>query len=158
MDEKRCPRQVGGRRAYSDDEQNAAEVLHPGKSATILIADGDSKARQFLRDLLTKEGFGVIEVGDGMGCLAKTSERHPDLVLLAARMPDEDGKQVLSKLRRISTVPVIMLIEPYMEREKVDLLESGADSCVMKPFRSGELVARMRALLRRLQSSWRSVY
>ena len=158
MDEKRRPRQAGGRRMHIDQEQKTVDALHLGKSAVVLIADSDSLVRQRLRDLLTQEGFSVIQAGDGTGCLRRTSEHHPDLVLLAARMPDENGKQVLSKLRRISTVPVIMLIEPYMEMENVDLLESGADACVIKPFRSGELVARINALLRRLQSPWRSVW
>ena len=153
MDEKHYPHQGVGRRAYGDNKQKAAEALHLGKSATILIAEGDSKARQFLRDLLTKEGFGVIEAECGVGCLRSTSERQPDLILLAARMPDKNGKQVLSELRKISTAPVIMLMETGMEKEQVDLLESGADSCVMQPFFNRELVARIRALLRRLQFS-----
>ena len=158
MDEKRHPRRVGTIREQGDNEQKAADALHLGKSATILISDGDTQVRQRLHDLLTQEGFSVIEARDGSGCLRKTSERHPDLVLLAARMPDKDGKQILSELCKISSVPVIMLMETDMEREQVDLLESGADLCVMKPFYNRELVARIRALLRRLQSPGRSVY
>jgi two-component system KDP operon response regulator KdpE len=118
---------------------------------TILLADDDLSLRKVLGALLQEEGFNVILAADGSECLRKAYDTHPDLVLLDIMMPSKDGRVVCRQLREISSVPIIMLTAVPHEKEKVDRFADGADDYVTKPFNNDELIARIRAILRRTQ-------
>ena len=89
MDEKNRRRHAKAIPESQDEEQQVVEGLNSDKSATLLIADADSKVRQRLHDLMIREGFGVIEAATGVECLAKVYKRHLNLVLLTVRLPDK---------------------------------------------------------------------
>ena len=115
----------------------------------VLAVDDEPAIRDLVRDILEARGFLVLTAGDGAGALRRVREDRPDLVLLDLRLPDTDGFAVLRQLRAASTVPVILLTVSDAEGDKVRGLALGADDYVTKPFRPGELVARIRAVLRR---------
>ena len=116
---------------------------------TILITDDDSSLRQVLSILLETEGFKTLLAADGAECLRLAYEYHPNLILLDIMMPNRDGREVCQRLREISNVPIIMLTALDNEQEKIGRFKDGADDYVTKPYRNDELVARIRALLRR---------
>jgi DNA-binding response OmpR family regulator len=116
---------------------------------TILIADDDPSLRQVLSILLESEGFKTLLAEDGAECLRAAYEHHPNLILLDIMMPNRDGREVCQRLREISNVPIIMLTALGDDQEKIDRLKEGADDYVTKPYHNAELVARIRALLRR---------
>lgn len=118
---------------------------------TILIADDDPSLRQVITAVLQEEGFNVLQAVDGAECLRIAYDRHPDLILLDIMMPHKDGRQVCKRLREFSEVPIIMLTALSMEKEKVERLADSADDYVTKPSNNAELVARIRAILRRTQ-------
>lgn len=115
----------------------------------VLLADDDPSLRQVLTVLLEEEGFSVITATDGDECLRVALEQRPDLILLDIIMPHTDGRTVCRRLREISDVPIIMLTCLPAPNEKVERLMDGADDYVTKPFHNDELIARMRAVLRR---------
>ena len=116
---------------------------------TILITDDDPSLLIVLSVLLREEGFNVIQASRGSECLHKAYETHPDLVLLDIVLPDRSGTTVCRQLREISNIPIIMLTGTSTEKQKVESLNDGADDYVTKPFNNDELVARIRARLRR---------
>ena len=120
---------------------------------TILITDDDPSLLTVLSVLLQEEGFDVIQATRGSECLHKAYETHPDLVLLDIMLPDKNGTEVCQQLRQISNIPIIMLTATATERQKVQSLNEGADDYVTKPFNNDELVARIRAMLRRSRGS-----
>jgi two-component system, OmpR family, KDP operon response regulator KdpE len=122
------------------------------RKETVLIADDDLSLRAVLTLLLQEEGFNVLQAADGLECLRVAYDKHPDLVLLDIMMPHKDGRQVCRRLREISNVPIIMLTALSGEQNMVPSLTEGADDYVTKPFNNDELVARIRALLRRSRS------
>lgn len=119
---------------------------------TILITDDDPSLLTVLTVLLQEEGFDVIQATRGSECLRKAFEAHPDLVLLDIGLPDRSGTSVCHQLREICSIPIIMLTANSAEKQKVDSLNDGADDYVTKPFNNDELVARIRANLRRGRS------
>jgi two-component system KDP operon response regulator KdpE len=123
------------------------------KNKTILVVDDDERMPRFIRLNLEQDGFQVVEAYRGMQALQQYRDSLPDLVLLDVMMPDIDGFEVLSMLRDISNVPVIMLTAKGEEDDRVRGLELGADDYVTKPFSPRELVSRVRAVLRRTDSS-----
>jgi two-component system KDP operon response regulator KdpE len=123
------------------------------KNKTILVVDDEERMARFIRLNLEHDGFQVVEAYRGMQALQQYRDSLPDLVLLDVMMPDIDGFEVLSMLREISTVPVIMLTAKGEEDDRVRGLELGADDYVTKPFSPRELVSRVRAVLRRVESS-----
>jgi two-component system KDP operon response regulator KdpE len=122
---------------------------------TILIADDDASLRQVITTLLQEEGFNVLQAADGNECLHVAYEQRPDLVLLDIMMPNKDGREVCQRLREFSSIPIIMLTAISQEREIVDRLLGGADDYITKPFDNDELVARIRAVLRRTRQHGR---
>ena len=116
---------------------------------TILVIEDDSNIRELLRLYLEQEGYAIETAQDGMEGLRAFKRIHPDLVLLDLMMPVMDGTQVMKELRAISKVPVIMLTAKGETFDKVAGLELGADDYVTKPFEMRELIARVRAVLRR---------
>jgi two-component system KDP operon response regulator KdpE len=123
------------------------------KNKTILVVDDEERMARFIRLNLEHDGFQVVEAYRGMQALQQYRDSLPDLVLLDVMMPDIDGFEVLSMLREISNVPVIMLTAKGEEDDRVRGLELGADDYVTKPFSPRELVSRVRAVLRRTDSS-----
>ncbi len=116
--------------------------------STVLIIDDEAHIREFLRAAFELEGFAVQEAVNVASGLRSATLTPPDLVILDLGLPDGDGIEVISQLRRWSSVPIIVLTVRSREREKVTLLELGADDYVVKPFGIGELIARVRAVLR----------
>jgi two-component system KDP operon response regulator KdpE len=120
------------------------------KSATILIVDDEPQIRRVMRTTLTGEGYAVVEARDGSEALEKLHSERPDLILLDMNMPVLDGLQACREIRSSSEVPIIMLTVRSAEKDKVRALDAGADDYVVKPFSIQELLARVRALLRRV--------
>jgi two-component system, OmpR family, alkaline phosphatase synthesis response regulator PhoP len=119
----------------------------------ILVADDEEHIRHLLRMYLSREGYRVDTAEGGQEALDKVHRLHPDLVLLDVMMPELDGWEVCRRVRRESNVPVIMLTARGDAFDKVVGLELGADDYVTKPFHPRELVARVRAVLRRAQAA-----
>ena len=117
--------------------------------ATILVVDDEPKITQLVRDYLERAGFGVVTAADGREALMRARTEHPDLVVLDLGLPQLDGLDVTRRLRRDGDVPIIMLTARDDETDKLIGLELGADDYVTKPFSPRELVARVRAVLRR---------
>ncbi len=116
---------------------------------TVLVVDDDQELREMLVRYLRAEGFAVIEAADGDTALIRAEEADPDLVVLDVALPKVDGFEVLRRLRARSGVYVIMLTAKAEEVDRVVGLTLGADDYVTKPFSPRELVARIRAVLRR---------
>ena len=119
---------------------------------TILVVDDQSNVRTLLKDYLTSQGYRVVTANDGQEALFVARHEHPNLVLLDIMMPKMDGYQFLSAFRRENQVPVIVLSAKEEETDTVLGLELGADDYVIKPFRMRELLARIRAALRRMET------
>lgn len=120
------------------------------KKITILVADDDEMIVDVLLDQFTREGFAVVVAFDGAEALHQARLTQPDLILLDVMMPKLQGWEVLRELRRDSTVPVLMLTARGEELDRVLGLELGADDYIVKPFSFRELLARVRAMLRRI--------
>jgi two-component system response regulator CpxR len=116
-----------------------------------LLVDDDRSLCNLLESYLVTAGFTVDQVHCGSSALSACRRQIYDIVLLDVMLPQIDGYQVLSRLRRVSQVPVIMLTAKGDEPDRVKGLDAGADDYMAKPFSSRELVARMKALLRRTQ-------
>jgi DNA-binding response OmpR family regulator len=115
----------------------------------ILIVDDEPKITQLVRDYLERSGFAVITARDGREAVMRARTDRPELIVLDLGLPDLDGLDVTRQLRRDSQVPIIMLTARDDEADRVAGLELGADDYVTKPFSPRELVARVRAVLRR---------
>jgi DNA-binding response OmpR family regulator len=116
---------------------------------TILVVDDEPKIVQLARDYLEHAGFAVITAGDGPSALHAAKVRHPDLVVLDLGLPGLDGLEVLRTIRGVASTPVVVVTARDAELDKLLGLELGADDYVTKPFSPRELVARVRAVLRR---------
>jgi DNA-binding response OmpR family regulator len=123
--------------------------------ATILIVEDETTVRETLARNLKDEGFEVLTAGNGVEGLRLAREQSPDLIILDLMLPEMDGLSVCRVLRKESDVPVIMLTARGTEMDKIMGLETGADDYVVKPFSFGELRARVRANLRRVDSESR---
>jgi two-component system KDP operon response regulator KdpE len=115
---------------------------------TILVIDDELHVRQFLRAAFEFEGFSVHEAADAEEGIRSATLKPPDLIILDLGLPDRDGATIVERLRSWSNVPIIVLTVRSREREKVRLLDLGADDYVVKPFGIGELIARARVALR----------
>jgi two-component system response regulator MprA len=117
----------------------------------ILVVDDDPEILSFLRRGLSYDGYEVDTAEDGTEALAKARDAEPDLVVLDVMMPGLDGMEVSKRLRQASSVPILMLTAKGTVSDRVSGLDSGADDYLVKPFAFDELLARVRALLRRSQ-------
>jgi two-component system, OmpR family, KDP operon response regulator KdpE len=115
----------------------------------VLVVDDEIAILRFLRVALNGEGFVVLEASSGQEALKALALERPDLLLLDLGLPDMDGVQVTRRLREWSQVPVIILSVREQEADKVAALDAGADDYLTKPFGVGELLARIRTVLRR---------
>ncbi len=123
------------------------------KNKLILVVDDEERMARFIRLNLEHDGFQVIEANRGMQAIQLIRDRLPDVVILDIMMPDMDGFEVLQLVRENNQVPVIMLTAKGEEEDKVKGLELGADDYVTKPFSPRELVSRVKAVLRRTDTS-----
>jgi two-component system alkaline phosphatase synthesis response regulator PhoP len=117
----------------------------------ILVVDDEPKIVKQAKDYLEKGGFRVTTAGDGRTALAVARHERPDLIVLDLNLPEMDGLDVCRALRRESDVPIIMLTARVEETDRLIGLELGADDYITKPFSPRELVARVRAVLRRVR-------
>ncbi len=124
-----------------------------GGGSRILVIDDERPLRRLLEMTLGAHGFEVRSVPTGAEGIAEAAAFRPDGILLDLGLPDGDGKAVLARIREWSDVPVIVLTARDREEEKIEALDSGADDYVVKPFSTGELLARLRAVLRRISGA-----
>ena len=123
----------------------------PVKKTTIVAADDDPQLLRLVTRNLEFEGYEVIPASNGQQALEEIEERAPDLVLLDVMMPKMDGFTVCQRVREFSTVPIIIVTARGQDQDKVRGLDLGADDYLTKPFSVDELLARVRAVLRRTQ-------
>ena len=119
-------------------------------SARILVVDDEPQIRRVMRTTLSSQGYIVTDARTGEEALDRLREDKPDLILLDMNMPGMGGLETCRAIRGTSDVAIIMLTVRNTEQDKVDALDAGADDYVMKPFNTRELLARIRAALRRL--------
>jgi two-component system, OmpR family, KDP operon response regulator KdpE len=122
----------------------------------VLVADDDPQVRKLIRVILRSGPFRLIEASTGREALRQARTRRPDVILLDLALPDIQGISLIRQLRQWFAEPILVLSASGYEPEKVAALEAGADDCVTKPFGSAELLARIRAALRRAVRSARS--
>jgi DNA-binding response OmpR family regulator len=126
----------------------------PPAKRTILVIDDEPHIVMGLRDALEFEGFRVIAAGKGKEGVALARNEAPDAIILDLMLPDVNGYAVCEELRRINAlVPILMLTARSQETDKIRGLDAGADDYVTKPFGVNELIARMRAIFRRVQAT-----
>lgn len=130
-----------------------AAVHVPMAQQHILIVEDDGEIAQLLSDLLVREGFRITHTGSGKAVDQIIARDAPDLVLLDVLLPGEDGFSIARRIRALRPLPIIMLTAMGEEEDRVRGLEIGADDYVTKPFSSRELLARVRAVLRRSNPS-----
>jgi DNA-binding response OmpR family regulator len=118
---------------------------------TILVVDDEARIVKLVRDYLERAGFSVLTARDGETAMQLVRREQPDLIVLDLMLPGVDGLDVCRRLRHESGVPIIMLTARVEEADRIVGLELGADDYVTKPFSPGELVARVRATLRRVK-------
>lgn len=118
-------------------------------TVTILVVDDDVNIQTILEMYLKKEGYNVLTCGNGLDAVQMFKDNSPDFVLLDVMLPGLDGFGVLAEIRKYSDTPVIMLTARGSTGDRIQGLETGADDYVAKPFESKELVARIKAVLRR---------
>src|SRR5450631_179466 len=121
-------------------------------ASKVLLVEDDVEIRRFVRMALEHEGFEVYEADGVKRGLIEAGTRHPDLVILDLGLPDGDGVELVRDLRAWSDVPVLVLSARTSEEDKIGALDAGADDYLVKPFSAGELLARVRAHLRRRSS------
>ena len=115
----------------------------------VLVVDDERPIRRFLNTSLAAHGYAVFEAADGPEALAAVIDQRPDLVILDLGLPGMDGVEVTQRLREWTPLPIIVLSVRDQEQDKIAALDAGADDYLTKPFGIGELLARMRAALRR---------
>ena len=116
---------------------------------TIILIEDDAQIRRFVRAALESENFAVFEAENAQRGLIELGTRQPDLLILDLGLPDRDGIEVIRDLRGWSQLPVLILSARAQESDKIEALDAGADDYLVKPFGVGELLARVRAMLRR---------
>jgi two-component system KDP operon response regulator KdpE len=121
-------------------------------TSKVLVIEDEAEIRRFVRTSLELDGYHVYEADGVKRGLVEAGTRHPDLVILDLGLPDGDGVDLIRDLRGWSDVPVLVLSARTSEEDKIGALDAGADDYLVKPFSAGELVARVRAHLRRRSS------
>jgi DNA-binding response OmpR family regulator len=122
-------------------------------STSILVVDDEPRYLRLVEANLITEGFQVLKASNGQEAVDLVVEKHPDLILMDVMMPILDGFAACERIREFSNVPIIMVTARGSENDRVRGLDLGADDYIIKPFSATELLARVRAVLRRAQSS-----
>jgi DNA-binding response OmpR family regulator len=125
------------------------QKVEPMTVQPILIVDDDPEVREVVRQMLTREGYAVLEAATGLEGTRLWEQHDPQLIILDILMPEMSGLQVLEHIRQHDDTPVVMLTRKSGEDDKVRAFELGADDCLSKPFSSRELLVRVKAVLRR---------
>ncbi len=120
------------------------------KGFRVLVVDDEPEIRRFLRASLKTHRHEVIEADTGASAILAVRERHPDLIILDLGLPDIDGVEVTRRVRSWSLIPIIILSVRSHEEDKIEALNAGADDYLTKPFGVGELLARIRVVMRRV--------
>jgi DNA-binding response OmpR family regulator len=120
---------------------------------SVLVVEDEVKIARLVRDYLHQAGFAVLEATDGPSAIALARAEKPDMIVLDLGLPGKDGLDVTRELRATSSVPIIMLTARSEESDRIVGLELGADDYIVKPFSPKELVARIRAVLRRADAT-----
>ena len=120
---------------------------------TVLVVEDELKISRLIRDYLEGAGFGVLEAADGQTAISMARSQRPDMIVLDLGLPGMDGLDVTRRLRETSAVPIIMVTARVEETDRIVGLELGADDYLTKPFSPKELVARIRAVLRRADAT-----
>lgn len=118
-------------------------------AVSVAVIEDEAPIRKFLRAALTGEGYRVLEAETAREGLRIITQEHPQAVILDLGLPDRDGLEIVGDVRAWSTVPIVILSARGQEQEKIVALDAGADDYLTKPFSVGELLARLRAALRR---------
>jgi len=124
-------------------------MARKSNAITVLVVDDDPRIRDMLRRTLAYEGYRVVTADDGWQALDQVEVEHPDLIVLDWMLPGLDGIKVARRLREAGPTPILMLTARDAVEHRVEGLDSGADDYLVKPFAPEELLARLRALLRR---------
>jgi two-component system, OmpR family, KDP operon response regulator KdpE len=119
----------------------------------VILVEDERQIRRFVRTAMEAEGWSVVETDTVRQGLTDTGTRKPDLIILDLGLPDRDGLEFIRDVRGWSKVPIIVLSARVDEQDKIEALDAGADDYLTKPFGVGELLARVRAAARRLQSA-----
>lgn len=127
-------------------------MTESGTAPLVLIVEDEQKIRRFLEAALSAQGFRVAEAVDGKTALALITLKTPNVVILDLGLPDVDGLDVTRRLREWTNVPILVLSARGGENDKIAALDAGADDYITKPFGVGELVARVRAAIRRSET------
>ncbi len=120
------------------------------KGFRVLVVDDEPEIRRFLRASLKTHRHEIYEADTGSDAIAAVRERHPDLIILDLGLPDIDGVEVTRRVRAWSLIPIIILSVRSHEGDKIEALNAGADDYLTKPFGVGELLARIRVVMRRV--------
>ncbi len=120
-----------------------------GSNSRILVVDDEPEIRRFLRASLRAQQYEVLEASNGTQALEVMAQRQPDLMILDLGLPDVDGVEITRRVREWTHIPIIILSVRDREKDKIDALDAGADDYLTKPFGVGELLARMRVVMRR---------
>lgn len=123
------------------------------KGARILVIDDEKQIRRMLKAALEGYGYDIGEAASGHEGISQTTIFHPDVIILDLGLPDMDGIEIIDRLREWTQTPIIVLSVREHEDDKIKALDAGADDYVTKPFGMGELLARIRAALRRISHS-----
>jgi len=118
----------------------------------VLVVDDEGAIRRYLRAVLSSQGFTVYETSNGQEAVNAVITHHPDIIILDLGLPDLNGIEVTRRLREWSTTPIIILSVQEAEQDKIAALDAGADDYLTKPFGTGELLARIRVVMRRLSN------
>ena len=121
-------------------------------TSRILVVDDEPEIRRFLRASLRAKQYEVLEASNGTQALELMTQHQPDLMILDLGLPDIDGVEVTRRIREWSQIPIIILSVRDREKDKIEALDAGADDYLTKPFGVGELMARMRVVMRRIPS------
>ncbi len=116
----------------------------------ILVVDDERSIRRYLKAILSSHGYGVFEASNGEEALNESVSSHPDAIILDLGLPDANGIDITRKIRQRTKTPIVILSVREDESDKIAALDAGADDYLTKPFGEGELLARLRAVMRRL--------
>ncbi len=114
------------------------------------MVDKEKLIKRPLKEALASQGYNVFKVFNGTEALKSSVSLHPDIIILDLNLPDQDGLEIIKEIRKRNKIPIIVLSARDTEKDMVQALDAGADDYVVKPFKTGELLARLRAVMRRL--------
>ncbi len=127
-----------------------SNIISEHGNLRILVVDDEKAIRSFLKTSLSSYGYSVFEAATGKKALEEMADFHPDAIILDLGLPDIDGREVITRVRKRMKTPIIILSVRDDAAEKISALDAGADDYLTKPFSTEELLARLRAVMRRL--------